>query len=95
MKITEKAIAPPPPPPVTYVVEFTFEELVTLGVLSYRHEVRWPGGQGNTFLRRLPSEVREEANRRAGWLNSEELGRRQHRGTAGVTTTSVDWRSEP
>ena len=57
MKITEKPIDPPPPPPVVYVLELSFEQLVTLGVLSHRHEIT-PNHMGTTFSECLPLAVR-------------------------------------
>lgn len=54
MKITVK---PPTPPEPAYVLELTKDQLVALGVLSWRHEIRRQAGR--TFLDNLPPEVRE------------------------------------
>lgn len=53
MKIT---VNPPTPPEPTYVLELTKDQLVALGVLSYRHE--YVGGSGSTsFYRSLPWDI--------------------------------------
>lgn len=89
MKITEKPIVQPPP--VTYVVEFTFEELVTLGVLSHRHEIL-TGPGGNTFYDLLPPAVKDAASARASGLNRGQPGRPLG---GGHSTTTVNWKIQP
>lgn len=56
MRLTEIFPDPIPPPP-KYRLELTEEELVALGLLSYRHEI----AKGMAFISMLPILIMEKA----------------------------------
>lgn len=57
MKITE---IPPTPPEPKYNLELTREQLVALGILSYRHETQKTSSL-ISFYRSLPEDIRNES----------------------------------
>ena len=91
MKVT---VNPPTPPEPTYVLELTKDQLVALGVLSHRHEVKhrsdpkWGGPR--TFLACLPPDVQNEV---VEALHA--VKRRTEGHIVGVSVIDVDWGQNP
>lgn len=87
MKITTR---PPQPPEPTYVLELTKDQLVALGMLSFRHEVRSKGDGSATFYDLLPQDVHNAVR-----ASVEDVTRVSKSHIAGVTLLTTDWDKNP
>lgn len=85
MKLTTTVPPPVPPPPRKHTLELTNDQLLALGLLSYRHESR---DVGATFWDHLPDEERRVV---LSMVTTEFVNQNSDRSTK----TRVDWGAEP